>query len=129
VFLIQVRGELFGRKEIVDDILVASWTAPALYYQGRVDYCLVHDLTSADRTWTTADGVEIYAGAIPVENATELRAVVDCNRRGWLGIDRIVHRKLTSDEHAVLANLTAHEVEADGMFVYSWDRSGRCPAV
>jgi hypothetical protein len=110
-----------------DDVLVAGWTAPALYYHGRVDYWLAHDLTSADRTWTTDDGVEVYAGAVPVENATELRAVVGCNPRGWLVIDGIVRRKLAADELAVLSNLTAHEVEADGMYVFSWRGDGDCP--
>lgn len=110
------------------DALVAGWTAPALYYHGHVDYWLAHDLTSANRRWTNDDNVEIYAGATPIENATELRAVIDCHQRGWLVIDDIVHQKLNDDERAILSNLTAHDVEANGMYVYSWRSTGPCDA-
>lgn len=111
-----------------DDVLVAGWTAPALYYHGSVDYWLVHALTSADQAWTTADRREVYSGAEPVPNASALRRTVDCHPRGWVVFDRIVYRKLDDETLAVLSNLTVHESGAAEMYVYSWEGTGECPA-
>lgn len=110
-----------------NDVLVAGWTAPALYYHGSVDYWLVHDLTSAGDGWTTAEGREVYTGAEPLPNASALRRVIYCHPGGWIVFDRIVRRKLDDETVAVLSNLTVHETGASGMYVYSWARTGTCP--
>lgn len=110
-----------------DDVLVAGWTAPALYYHGSVDYWLVHDLTGTDQVWTTADRREVYTGAELVPNASALRRTIDCYPRGWVVFDRIVYRKLDDETLAVLSNVTVHESGAAGMHVYSWEGTGECP--
>lgn len=105
-----------------DDVLVAGWTAPAAYYHGTADYWLVHNLTGAERDWTIDGEYEVYSGARPVSNAAEFRDTIDRHDRGWVVVDRIVKQRLGPAEREILANLTAHELDADGMYVYSWEQ-------
>lgn len=119
--------EFVDANERPGDVLVAGWTAPALYYHGRVDYWLVHNLSGASRDWTAADGREVYSGATPVSRPSELRDVVDCTRRGWIVLDRVVTGRMDPDMRAVVTNLTAHETGADDVNVYSWRGTDQCP--
>ncbi len=109
-----------------DDVIVAGWTAPAVYYHGHVDYWMVHNLTSADRTWTIDGRYEVYSGAVPIENASRLESAIGCHERGWIVVDRIVWQRIGPEARDVLDTLTNHDVDATGMRVYSWEHEASC---
>lgn len=111
-----------------DDALVAGWTAPAVFYHGDVDYWAVHNLTGAERNWTVDYQTEVYAGAVPLQNATEFRQAVRCHERGWVVLDNIAWQRIDAGMRAEIRNLSAHDVNADGMRVFSWSSAGDCGA-
>jgi hypothetical protein len=107
-----------------DDVIVAGWTAPGLYYAGGVDYWLAHDLSGIGGSYTT-NGVDRYAGAEPIRSSDRLRAVVAEHDRGWIVVDGIARERWTSDESTSIESVaTVNEVgtvdDGDEIYVYAW---------
>lgn len=103
-----------------DDVVVAGWTAPGLYYAGSVEYWLAHDLTGGGGTYTVNDR-ELYAGAEPVRSGAELEAVIDTHERGWIVVDDVA---LARQPPEVRSTIEARSVYRSGsMTVAHWNRT------
>lgn len=103
-----------------DDVIVAGWTAPGVYYAGEIDYWLAHDLTGTGADWTS-DGGERYAGAEPLETTEDLEAVMDEHDRGWIVVDEIALARQSPELRSELESMPSYR--SDSVYVFYWERS------
>ncbi|MBS1263082.1 MAG: hypothetical protein MAG715_00250 [Methanonatronarchaeales archaeon] len=103
------------------DVLVAGWTAPALFYTGEVDYWLPFSYTG--RGVSIYEGRDLYAGATVVDSLKRFKTVVQEEGSGWVVLDvRAWDRQPGGVKQFIDKNMVRHEVKGFDGRVYSWGR-------
>jgi len=100
-----------------DDVVVAGWTAPGVYYAGGVNYWLAHDLTGTGGEYTVS-GDERYSGATPITSADELATVLAEEEQVWIVLDQAAYFRQSERTQRLLSNETQVDHRAAGIVVY-----------
>jgi uncharacterized membrane protein len=110
--------EYVNEHRDADDVIVAGWTAPGVYYAGGVDYWLAHDLTGTGGTFTV-NGVDRYGGAKPIKSAAELQSVLNGSTQVWVVVTRTAQLRQSSETQEFISTNMSNRYSSDRVSVYA----------
>jgi len=104
-----------------DDVLVAGWTAPALFYHGEVDYWSVFSYSGRDVS--IYEGRDLYGGGELLRDSDDFQAMMKEEASGWVVLNGRAWRRQPGDvKRFIEENMDRHEVSGFDGRVYSWGR-------